>query len=298
MSDEPETISVEEHTAALTERDTMIANLEKAQNIIGSDGKFKKGWASHAGEEYSDLVGTPLESKYSSPAAALMAYRSLEEMNGRGIRVPDAATSPEDTAEFYHKNFDVPKLLEEYQPQEEIADIPEGIERHRETEQFAMEWAFKHHVKPEDIHELIQGYYGQQGGVLEQYQKEADLAQETVAQEIETEIGKSGLKTAERTALALEKKIGADLMSDPVVASNPNVLKLLNHIGTEFITEKNLPVLNRDTTPSSAQAQLDDIYANPNNPYHRGLREPIGSIANTKTFEEQTRLNKILHPET
>ena len=292
MDDTPETISMEEHTAAIAERDTKITNLEDAQSIIGSDGNFREGWMAKAGDDYADIIGTPLETKYSNPAGIYKAYESLQRMNGKS-HVPDDTWDDSQVADFY-ESIGVPKDKEAYEVPKDIEGVPEGMERSAEMESGFMEFAHAHRIKPEDAQAALKWYYEQQGGQLEQLQKDAEEHQAAVTAELNETIGQKGMVMAKKAALALQDKIGGvDLMADPTVASNPNVIKLLNHIGANLLGEQNLPKLDAEITVTDAATEIDDIYANPNNPYHKGYQGLGTPAQNAKAQARMERLFAI-----
>ena len=286
----PETISMLEHTSALNEANSKISHLEKAQGIIGPDGNFKEGWIANAGEKYTSLIGTPLEFKYSNPAEALLAYKSLQEMNGKQSAVPDDTWSVEARDDWYQDKMGVPKLRDEYSPPEKIEEMPEGMNRHSSIENWFMEKAWESKIKPDTAKTLIKDYYKQQAVALEQYNKEAQEQQDLVIAELKVELGDRGIGLANKAAKHYSNVLGIDLEENTNIASDPDIIRLMNHLATEVIGEKTLPKLDSETTVMDAKAEIDDIYNNINNSYHKGY---IGEGTPAQNKRAQDRMEEL-----
>lgn len=250
------------------------------------DDKFYSGWS-------EEMKGHPSIQKFENAEALGKSYVELEKKIGaKGVLLPGKDAKPEEVAKFYNA-LGRPEKADGY-AFTDIDGLDDRLKPSAEDKKAFMEAAHAAGLSQAQAERVRKWYYETQQARLKTFDDEATNEFNAAKTKLNQEWGakyKENEALANRVLNQFLDKDSASRLTEKM-GNDPGLIKLLANVGSK-LSEDTLggkgggPVLSVE----EARGKINEIYANPNHPYHRA-----GDPLHDEAFTEMTSLYKQAYP--
>lgn len=241
------------------------------RSVIGEDGKFKPNWTDSLPDALKPAKNE--FSKYSDVDQLLMGHLGKTQLLGRQKEVkpplPDA--KPEEIA-AWKKTIGAPETPEGYKF-DKPENLPEGMQWDEGAVKNFAKVAHDLNLTPYQASKLAEYDMAQKQSMLQAGQGKIAEVRAQAETQLKTEWGDNFSKNIE-TVKGLVLKGGGDI-SDPEIANNPKVLKLLLNFSSAF-KEDRLIEPSGPSTSLRGEDAVRDVMSNPANPWYAAYHNKLG----------------------
>jgi hypothetical protein len=235
-----------------------------------------------------DLKNEPSLQVFKDPSALAKSYVHAQKQIGADkIVLPNPKyETPEDWNEIYNK-LGRPESPDKYE-----LEVKENMDE-RFVEGFK-EAAHKSGLRPQQVEGLFGWYQEQATAMQEAHDKQAEIQRDKQITELKNEWGQAFDTRTQDASTLFKKYVPEDVQAhmDKMGYSNdPLMVKAFATLADKFLSEGDRvgadPSGHKAMSPSDAQAEIDNIWKDPNHPYHKGNEQARAEM--DRLYEIATR---------